>query len=82
MFVMKMEEAKIIEALCEICGAEPEDLEGDMELFEEGLLDSFGVISLFVELESIFGVKLDPTEVERSVISTPDKLVAFVLEKL
>jgi D-alanine--poly(phosphoribitol) ligase subunit 2 len=82
MFVMKMEETKIIEALCEICGAEPEDLEGDMELFEEGLLDSFGVISLFVELESIFGVKLDPTEVERSVISTPDKLVAFVLEKL
>ena len=79
---MKMEEAKIIEALCEICGAEPEDLEGDMELFEEGLLDSFGVISLFVELESIFGVKLDPTEVERSVISTPDKRVAFVLEKL
>ena len=79
---MKMEEAKIIEALCEICGAEPEDLEGDMELFEEGLLDSFGVISLFVELESIFGVKLDHTEVERSVISTPDKLVAFVLEKL
>ena len=79
---MKMAEAKIIEALCEICGAEPEDLEGDMELFEEGLLDSFGVISLFVELESIFGVKLDPTEVERSVISTPDKLVAFVLEKL
>ena len=79
---MKMEEAKIIEALCEICGAEPEDLEGDMELFEEGLLDSFGVISLFVELESIFGVKLDPTEVERSVISAPDKLVAFVLEKL
>ena len=79
---MKMEEAKIIEALCEICGAEPQDLEGDMELFEEGLLDSFGVISLFVELESIFGVKLDPTEVERSVISTPDKLVAFVLEKL
>ena len=68
---MKMEETKIIEALCEICGAEPEDLEGDMELFEEGLLDSFGVISLFVELESIFGVKLDPTEVERSVISTP-----------
>lgn len=73
---------KIIEALCEICGAEPEDLEGDMELFEEGLLDSFGVISLFVELEERLGVKLDPTEVERSVISTPDKLAAFVLEKL
>ncbi len=79
---MMNEEAKIIEALCEICGAEPQDLEGDMELFEEGLLDSFGVISLFVELEEIFGVKLDPTEVERSVISTPDKLVAYVLERL
>ncbi len=79
---MNKEEAKIIEALCEICGAEPQDLEGDMELFEEGLLDSFGVISLFVELEEIFGIKLDPTEVERSVISTPDKLVAYVLERL
>ena len=79
---MSMEKEKIIEALCEICGAEPQDLEGDMELFEEGLLDSFGVISLFVELEEIFGVKLDPTQVERTVISTPDKLVAFVLEQL
>lgn len=79
---MMNEKVKIIEALCEICGAEPQDLEGDMELFEEGLLDSFGVISLFVELEEIFGVKLDPTEVERSVISTPDKLVAYVLERL
>ena len=79
---MNKEEAKIIEVLCEICGAEPEDLEGDMELFDEGILDSFGVISLFVELEDAFGIKLDPTEVERSVISTPNKLVAYVLERL
>ena len=79
---MNNEEVKIIEVLCEICGAEPEDLEGDMELFEEGILDSFGVISLFVELEDSFGIKLDPTEVERSVISTPNKLVAYVLERL
>ena len=62
----------------EVCGAEPGELELDVELFEEGILDSFGVISLFVEIEKQLGVKLEPTELEREQLATPSLIIAEV----
>ena len=59
-----MEQAKkIIDILCDICGAQPEEIDGDLDLFEEGLLDSFGVIQLVLALEEAFGVTLEIGEV-------------------
>lgn len=73
---------KIMEILCTICGVDPEEMEPDLDLFAEGLLDSFGVINLFVELESAFSIKIEPTEIERSEINTPEKLIACIRRKL
>lgn len=69
---------KIMSILEEVCGAEPGELELDVELFEEGILDSFGVISLFVEIEKQLGVKLEPTELEREQLATPAHIIAEV----
>lgn len=69
---------KIMAILEDICGAEPGELELDVELFEEGILDSFGVISLFVEIEKQLGVKLEPTELEREQLATPALIIAEV----
>lgn len=69
---------KIMAILEEVCGAEPGELELDVELFEEGILDSFGVISLFVEIEKQLGVKLEPTELEREQLATPAHIIAEV----
>lgn len=69
---------KIMAILEEVCGAEPGELEPDTELFEEGILDSFGVISLFVEVERQLGVKLEPTELERAQLATPALIIAEV----
>jgi D-alanine--poly(phosphoribitol) ligase subunit 2 len=72
---------KVLELLAEACGAEPSDLEGDIDLFEEGLLDSFGMIALLVSLEGELGIKIEPTEIDREDIKTPDLLTAYIARR-
>ena len=74
-------EEKIMAILEEVCGAEPGELEPDVELFEEGILDSFGMISLFVEIEKQLGIKLEPTELTREEIATPALILQQVAAK-
>ena len=70
-------EEKILEILAEKCGVEPEDLKEDMDidLFEEGLLDSFAMLGLLVDFDEQLGVKIEITELERSEINTPTKVI-------
>lgn len=71
---------QIIEILNDICGAEPGELEPDMELFENGLLDSFGVVQLLVKIEERIGLALDIESFARADIATAE-LIAAVVEK-
>lgn len=66
----------IIDIITEISGADEGEIDAGTELFEEGILDSFGVVQLFVQLESL-GVRLDVAEYERSQISTPARIAAL-----
>lgn len=66
----------IIDIITEISGADEGEIEAGTELFEEGILDSFGVVQLFVQLESL-GVRLDVAEYDRSQIATPAKIAAL-----
>lgn len=70
-------EEKILGILAEKCGVEPEDLKEDMDidLFEEGLLDSFAMLGLLVDFDEQLGVKIEITELERSEINTPNKVI-------
>lgn len=67
---------KIIALLNEIVGADEGELQPDTELFEEGILDSFGLVQLLVALEDE-GVALDVADLDRALISTPAKLAAL-----
>ena len=66
----------IIDIITDISGADEGEIEADTELFDEGILDSFGVVQLFVQLES-HSVRLDVAEYDRSQISTPAKIAAL-----
>ena len=66
----------IIDIITNISGADEGEIEAGTELFDEGILDSFGVVQLFVQLESL-GVRLDVAEYDRSQISTPAKIAAL-----
>ncbi|MFC4653316.1 D-alanine--poly(phosphoribitol) ligase subunit DltC [Lactococcus nasutitermitis] len=54
----------------------------DMDLFEEGILDSMMAIMLIVELEAEFGISLPPSEMDRQDWNTAEKIATRVEEKL
>lgn len=74
-------EQSILEILESICGTDEVKVDLDLNLFEDGLLDSLGVIELLLELEEKLGVKIEPTEIEREMIETPNKIIAYVTNK-
>lgn len=69
---------QVIAILNDICGADPGEIREDTMLFDEGLLDSFGVVELIVALEDQFSVSLDPAELERREMATPAAIAATV----
>lgn len=75
-------ENKITNILCGLCGGEPEEMEPDLDLFGEGLLDSFGAIQLVMELEKAFAVSLPIEDIPRERIATPEAIAALVREKV
>lgn len=63
---------KIIEILTEL---RPEfDFTDDVDFIEEGMLDSFDIVSLVDELESHFGIKIQGIDVIPENFSTLDKI--------
>ncbi len=67
---------KIIEILTDL---RPEfDFTEDVNFIEEGMLDSFDVVSLVDELESQFNIKINGTNVIAENFSTLDKIEALV----
>ena len=74
-------EQKIAEILAELCGVEPEEIKPELELFEEGLLESFGAIQLVLALEENFSVSLDIASLPRERIATPAAIAALIREK-
>lgn len=72
----------ILDLLEDICGDEVVREEMDLDLFEEGLLDSMAAIELLVDIESNLGVSIATTELKREEMNTPGKIIARVEERL
>ena len=73
---------KILKILGDISGANGgiiEDL--DVDLFESRILDSLGMVEILVAIDKELGIQIQPTEVERAEIATPNKLIAFLENK-
>ena len=54
------------------------DFSENVNFIEEGMLDSFDVVSLVDELESQFNIKINGTDVIAENFSTIDKIEALV----
>ena len=76
------DESRLLDLIEEICGDAVVREERDMDLFEEGLLDSMAAIELLVALESEFGVSIAPTEVDRSEMNTVNLIIARTAERM
>jgi acyl carrier protein len=67
---------KIIEILTEL---RPEfDFTEEVDFIEEGMLDSFDIVSLVDELETNFGIKIQGVDVIPENFSTLDKIESLL----
>lgn len=69
---------KVLEILESVCGTEEIKENLDINLFENGLLDSLAIIELLLQLEEKLGIRIEPTEIERKDIETPNKILNYI----
>ncbi|KGK87223.1 alanine-phosphoribitol ligase [Desulfosporosinus sp. HMP52] len=72
---------KILDILTDICGTDEIKRNPDQELFKSGLMDSFGIIELFVAIQEQLAIEVAPTEMEREEWETANKIIAYLEER-
>jgi D-alanine--poly(phosphoribitol) ligase subunit 2 len=65
---------EVISLLAEICQDDVVKENPDIDLFDSGLLDSFGTVELLVQVEERFGILVPITEFDRDVWNTPNNI--------
>ena len=72
-----MLEEKVLAIIEEICEDDVIYEERDINLKEEGLMDSLAFVELLVRMEK-FGIEVAPTEVTYEEIDTPNKIIHYI----
>lgn len=67
---------KIIELLCEVNDELRKDL--NVDLLASGIIDSFEIVNLVVDLEELFEIEIDPELVVPENFQTVDAIVKLV----
>ena len=73
---------QILEMLEEICEDEVVKEDLDINLKEEGLMDSLAFVEMLVRIEENFGLSIEPTEVTYEEIDTPNKVISYIENRL
>lgn len=66
---------EVLNILAEVCEEEEVKTDLDMELVESGLLDSLAFAELLAQLEDQLGIVIAPSEIQRSDMDTPAKIL-------
>ena len=69
---------QVLEMLEEICEDEVVREDLDINMKEEGLMDSLAFVEMLVKIEEIFGLSIAPTEVTYEEIDTPNKVISSI----
>ena len=73
---------KTLDILAEVTETDRVRTEPELPLFDSGLLDSLGIVTLISRLSEEFGLDISPAEFERDDWATPAKLTADVERRL
>lgn len=65
---------EVIAIVAEVCQDDVVKENPDIEIFNEGLLDSFGTVELLVEIENRLGIIVPITEFDRDEWDTPNHI--------
>ena len=74
--MVKEQVLDMLEEICEDDVVIREDL--DINMKEEGLMDSLAFVEMLVRIEEIFGLSIAPTEVTYEEIDTPNKVISYI----
>jgi len=68
--------AKVI--LEKVCGTDEIFEDYDLDLVEEGFIDSFSVLSIILEIEKSTGIRLQPTDINKNEIKTINLFIDYL----
>ncbi|MDR0919547.1 MAG: D-alanine--poly(phosphoribitol) ligase subunit DltC [Oscillospiraceae bacterium] len=71
-------EENILKILADLCDDDIVMTDKNIDLFETDLLDSLDFVEVLIRLEEECDCSVSPSEIERSDVNTPQKLVDFV----
>jgi D-alanine--poly(phosphoribitol) ligase subunit 2 len=69
---------EVLEILVEICKDEVVIENPNIELFENALLDSFGIVEFLLKIEEKFDITVPITEVDRELWNTPNNIIGLL----
>ena len=68
----------VLDILEDLTGSEEVKQDLDINLFDNGLLDTMGTVQMLLELDNQCGIQVPVSEFERSEWDTPNKIIAKV----
>lgn len=71
-------EEKVLDILVRICEDDVVKNDKNINILEEGLLDSLAFTELLFTLEEELGILISPSEITREEIDTPQKIIDLV----
>lgn len=73
---------KVIEIFEEVMDTDEIRDNLDLDVFENEMLDSMGIIEVLLAIEEKLGLSLQPTDLERKDMSTANNLISFLSTKI
>ncbi len=75
-------ESRILSILEHVIGTDRVRYDLDLALFDQGLLDSLGLVELMLAVSDEFGIDISPAEIERSQWASPRNIVRYIEERI
>jgi D-alanine--poly(phosphoribitol) ligase subunit 2 len=72
----------VLQILSDIAATDEVRDNPDLRLFDLAVLDSLKTVELIVALSEAFGVEISPAELEREEWATPQRIVAYIEQRV
>lgn len=73
-------EESVLNILAEVAENDIVKKNPDIEIFEEGIIDSFATVGLLLEIQNNLGIDVTITDFDRDEWATPNKIIAVLKE--
>ncbi len=72
---------RIFDILERITGTDQVRRDPDIALFDQGILDSLGMVELILALSEELSIDISPAEIEREQWATPRRIMAYLVQR-